>query len=414
MRAAPQRRAGFRPTNVGGENFRARLLVAVATAAVTLPSVTGGPNPPTAKSAENQAENKSRISRAESPAAGGARPGEIPQGQRNRDSRPADPKQRFLDEAPKKWIAYIRAVTRRVEGTYKSASYDLLRSRKAIDRSENSFIIDFDENCVKDLDIVPPVPDKRECTVLNPRYKFTVLAGRNDQWTIEKLGWVRAPAIPADLIDGKPAKSLPSNGALLGPLLGTVCAGELLGAEWLPQLVAAPKFHLVRVTNLADDGQLVRVEFKYEKNANGAPILKSGAILLDAKRSWLIKEADVTLIDARQRATFRLRNEFTDGRMPVSFVSHTVCQMRAPNNAAGEHVETEAEMFLDMHEAKDIDPKQFTLSAFGLPEPREEPGAVAPRGTSPLLRITIAAVTLIGILLLGRILLRRRAAKTGP
>ena len=282
---------------------------------------------------------------------------------------------RFLKEAPKQWLEYRRTIARHTEATSKNSIYKCLGERKLTAQSECTFILGLDRQCVRVL-----FEDSAEAC--NPKYRFNLKAGRDKQWAIERLRMDASWRVPDDLIGRNALRPMVmGEDTTFGSTIEGACVGQMLWAAWFPLMVLSSDFRLIRATDLGDDGQLVKVEFEFEptKPTGGAACARSGMVVLDTKRYWLIHEAEVGAAETQRsvsyrRGTLKVTNEFKefmDGKVSVPFVSRQVLHVSFPKTtlAKNRQIENEYVSDVDMHVATNLDEKQFTLSAFGLPEP---------------------------------------------
>lgn len=155
-------------------------------------------------------------------------------------------------------------------------------------------------------------------------------------------------------------------------------------------------FSIKKVAGVKQDGQdLVKIEFRYQppKSADRRP-LRGGWVLLDPSRFWTIRQFDVETQwgekSGRHLATFTYR---VSNGFPM--IEKIVNQPTIGEVSAVEFVYD-----FDLHEGDPPD-SDFTLSAFGFPEPK---GAPLPDKGMPWI-VWIAAVA-VASLLLGTLLRR--------
>ena len=287
-------------------------------------------------------------------------------------------KERFLKEAPQRWLEYRKIVARQTEVTCKYTMHDLVAGR--IDEYDVSCILNLDGQRVRsDRDTVaePPRGKGRAADVQSPKYSFTVRTGRDRQWALQELHRNGRWRAPDDLIGrDKQLPLLLGESSTFVTSLGWACLGQVLWSGWVPHMVSSPDFRLSRAEYFGDDGQLVKVEFEFEpkeQTSGGAPC-RSGMMVLDTARYWLIREAETQTYAAKggARGTFKVINEFTDGKLPVPFVSRQVWHVSDPGTKDKRGVEQEWVFNVGMNDLPNMDEKLFTLSAFGLPEPGDQ------------------------------------------
>jgi hypothetical protein len=290
--------------------------------------------------------------------------------------------ERFLKEAPEKWAEYRQIVARHVEGRSNSSGSISLGDRKVCEgTSLETFALNIDgkEARAKYVSFEKDRPQRVEA--FNPDYHFEIVPGRGDRWTIERLRTGRT-AIPEDLIGRHPLRPLVlGEETLLGRSMNLACVGQTLGRSWLPRMVASDDFRVTRATAAGGAG-LVKVEFTFEpKEMTGGAYVRSGTVVLDSKRYWLVREANTEtshvfgseteqLEGVRGRMT--IKNEFHQGKMPVPYVSRRVYIAECDKALEGKPWKEVTELTIEMQDLPDIDQKQFTLSAYGLPEPAKK------------------------------------------
>jgi hypothetical protein len=309
-------------------------------------------------------------------------------------SRPAQ--ERFVKEAAGQWLEYRKLVSRHVELTTECRCYENRPRRKLVLYSKGSSLLDFDKKCARDTYDQGLEDGGKRLAIgraSNPKYHFEVERGQGSTWLVREVV-ISPPRIPDDLIgrDRDPGSVNVSGDTttVYSSVIGGACLGQTLWGTWLPLLVLSPDFKLIRATYMGNEGELVKVEFQFEpkERTRGNAPARSGMVVLDTRRYWLIREAetkanfnyvaavgqDKTPTIATATGKLKIVNTFgsyTDGALSVPFVSHQVMRVSNPNDGEGNPREDDWITDMEMHAAPSIDPKEFTLSAFGLPEPGE-------------------------------------------
>jgi hypothetical protein len=284
---------------------------------------------------------------------------------------------RFLKEAPAKWLEYRQIVARHTEGNAKRF-FETSRGEK--DSLDVSFAIKIDGSAsiAKVVSFENRHAEKVEA--FNAQYRFRLVAGRGGQWTIDRLRNGGHP-VPADLIGRNPRFPM-----LMGED-GTCAAafrmpflGQVFNSAWLPRLVQAPEFRLIRVSELKGESGLLRVDFRFDPKTptGGGALVRSGTVVLDAKRYWLIREADTEaaflepsdpLGLTHPRGKLTIRNKIADAKTPVPYVSHQTLVASGEKDSEGRPWKFSFVTDVELRDVPNIDPRQFMLSAYGLPEP---------------------------------------------
>ncbi len=224
---------------------------------------------------------------------------------------------------------------------------------------------------------------------INPDYQFEVKPGRANAWVISNVE--NTPlTIPGDLIGGSQDPSnLNTADNVVEYAMGSACLGERLYVVWLPRLFADPDFKLIDASEVEDG--LVKIQYKFERPVGGQPT-RSGTLLLDPARYWLIREVEADAHYPYGEGKVKIVNkysEFPDGSRMIPYVSHQVIHVSCPSPTDGKPREDDWITDVELSAAVDINPKQFTLTDFGLPEPAKKQS-----GHPWVLWITIAVLCL--------------------
>ncbi len=285
---------------------------------------------------------------------------------------------RFLKEAPTKWLEYRQIVARHTEGRAKS-SWEFTSGRKYV--GDASFALNIEGKAARVKFVRFEKGQAKTVEALNPEYRFRLAPGNGGQWIIQQIR-TGARTIPADLIGRHFKFPLRGEEGTFADAIGCACLGQTFNAEWFPRLLDSSDFRVVRATDVKGERGLVKVEFKFQPAGptGGGPDLRSGTIVLDAKRYWLVREVDAQaafMAGSEKRGlvplkgTLTIRNKIVDGKMPVPYVSHQVITTAGAEDAEGKPTPWKTILVTDveMHDAPKIDSRQFRLSAYGLPEP---------------------------------------------
>jgi hypothetical protein len=295
---------------------------------------------------------------------------------------------RVSQEAPKAWAEY-EARAKRLQGSWST----VLRSRKTQEvESETRGEFKQRDGCAY---IVSNHITELDCKaqVMNPRYAFELGRARPDSdWAVKATGarlWtpatVQDPAYCTQRIVRNP--------------FTLACFGDGLQVT-----IFDPGFSLRTVTPVEDAGRnLVKVEFNYQPPTDADPkknssllMLHGGWLLLDPQHFWIIRKCAIDRDWGKETGTeiadFDYQN--TDDGFPI--LKRVVRTSNRPKDGDLEFVYE-----YDLHEG-DVPEREFTLGAFGFPEPG---GATqAPRPTPWYLWFAIAgAVSLaVGIIFFRR------------
>lgn len=239
-----------------------------------------------------------------------------------------------------------------------------------------------------------PEPDR--AIGLNTRYAFELRRSPGKGWTVVSFH---------DLASGPPP-DLFRHGGANDPVARMVSPYWLEGRTWLPDVLARPGLKLRQVERTAAGGE-PRVVVRYEYDDPDRPgLAHAGTVTLDPERYWVVASYDHSgTINGVTKRTVRT-NQFDvrpDG-LPLLREARGVVTSTLPA-AAGKGREDTLTFSLTREVA---DPMEFTLTAFGLPEP---PGVKWERPT-PRWVWAVAAAGGFGLLAaLFRRLARRSAAR---
>ena len=274
--------------------------------------------------------------------------------------------ERFLREAPKQWLEYRRIVSLHTEGTFKNVSAYNIGGKSSTDSAEGTFAISSDFQGVR-------IVAQKRGEVCNQRYSFTLGRGNGD-WIVNDLGTSTVSVAWDDLIGRD--RSVPlvkgQNGAF-GQVMEAACTGQMLWGGWFPLMLSSSDFKLVKVADIRDDGGLVKVEFEFEPTqlTGGNAPARSGMVELDPSRYWLIRKGETKASGVYGSGTLRVANEFTDGKMPVPFVSRCAISIVIPQDKqfGGKRYQADFVWNVDMHDVPELARTQFMLTGFGMSEP---------------------------------------------
>jgi hypothetical protein len=269
----------------------------------------------------------------------------------------ADWKDRFFAEAPKRWEGYLhfaRSLQLSVTGTwYKGAN----RSPEKNIRSEFK---QTDGACLHIFQGIG-LKGEGEAAGINPSYSFKLKRRGPDRgWIITALEFPKPSASFSDEQRMHQEKQLQ-----------TICDCLKLWNLWLPTLIQDPDFKVTAIKNQEIDGSpVVRFEFSYPKPDKDYPVqgairLKGGWMVLDPEHDWILREYLVHTGQPEKyfiHKTFRIR----EGSRHHPIITHVTVHTVGKDEPSFERI-IEGEW--QTVEQSDVPLEEFTLSAFGLPEP---------------------------------------------
>lgn len=173
--------------------------------------------------------------------------------------------------------------------------------------------------------------------------------------------WIVTEFVPATAVDNVDTASAMA--------LAVACGGLYVLNESLPDMFAAPGFAL-RDASVQDAGgrQLIRVVFDYGPQDKYANPLRGGWIDLDPGRYWMISRYQIKAEYQDGEGTIENKLDFKNaaGQFPV--LQHYVRRQKGTSND-GKVYEIEYVGDYDLRIQDTVPASEFTLSAFGLPEP---------------------------------------------
>jgi hypothetical protein len=268
-------------------------------------------------------------------------------------------RQRFLQEAPPLWKEY-HARIEQFDGTVTGKWY-------VENKLEDHYRFEYKHNASCRLcltqSLLPHEPSGSVCSY-NTKYSFILTRRSLDHpWVLRGYHWRQE------------GETIPEMKELhdieLKPL------SRLIRADTsdLVKLVNRKTFRVLRVVSLQQGNEeLVRIEFDnshepaFRSTKDFEPI-QSGVLLLDPRRYWCLRGCELSSkysnADAKIRMEVELQERFDDFPVPRR-ITVTSQQVREGN----ERLRTVWETEYDLYEPSRFPPEEeFTLSAFGLPEP---------------------------------------------
>jgi hypothetical protein len=188
-----------------------------------------------------------------------------------------------------------------------------------------------------------------------------------------------------------------------------------LGNERLTEVIRKPYFQILRASPIQYEGEnLVEIAFDYrhtfEKGKPEYNMVQTGSMILDPQRFWCIRRLDLKLKSlvgvARETSEIELVGPTMPFPLPKRAVTKANWSLTA-GKQAGKARTTSYQWEFDLKKPSNLpSDEEFTLSAFGLPEP---PGLEWKRPTPWYLWVGLAGIVCLA-LGVGVRWLRQRAA----
>lgn len=312
-----------------------------------------------------------------------------------------DWKERFFAEAPQRWVDYLRfahslqmtVTANRIQGTDRAG---LLSNRTEYKQTKGaSMYVSYREYG----------PNKSEVVAegFNPSYSFKLKRPNpHSGWVITQLN-----------VFGQNSTLSDEERQLQERLLQDVCDCLRLYNLWLPTLIHDPDFKITAVKPQEIDGiPVVRFDFDYPKSDNDYPLkgarhIKGGWMVIDPEHDWILRDY---LVHEGQPEKYFIRQTYQirQGTNNHPITTHTTLQI--VSNGWKSFVGGKEEWFesigkgeFETVEQSDVPLEEFTLSAFGLPEP---PG-IQVAGSRLHLWIALVGIACLGFAVLIRWQIRR-------
>lgn len=309
----------------------------------------------------------------------------------------SDLRKRFLAEAPKGWDA-IRLTLERAQGTY---SLKTTIDGKLI--TNNKYEIGQNSRCR--MNIVKQGIQEREIVEgYNSHYSFTLTKkSASGQWLLADLN--------LDEPNRKKHASRVDRSISHVWLYAPVC----LPPTMLLDLIKQPSFRILSVRTVQKDTlSLVEVSFDNKHNINKKPFcpIQSGRLYFDPARSWCLRSAVFETLYSNGGGSHYHDLDLTHSAPTSVIPSELIVREtgyyvpdgktilgKKPSNR---HIEVKFNMHVPSSPPPDED---FTLTAFGLPEPMGMPPVN--RGVRWWLWIALAAVVSVAFAIVSPRLRRR-------
>jgi hypothetical protein len=294
------------------------------------------------------------------------------QGQENDDAL----KQRFLQEAPLQWERYVQEVEM-VQGNY--VVHTTFGFNNATVQNQDEYRRNQTGKIVQTI-YQRHAGGKKEyaeqCFGMNARYAFELRRNRpGSDWVFVGYSDLRKESIPEQL-----------NFHMQGlSKLNTL----LVRLDWelLSEAVRQPSFRVERCKAIQRDGEeLVEVVFAYPHAESKTPPwnrAQGGTLLLDPKRFWVVRHSELKTNGGTIKKHLSEMAETSDSvPIPKLFEEESRHTFTAEQVTKGFPPKTtnKTRYEFDLHKPNPLpDDEEFTLRAFGLPEPK---GLETPRKPS--------------------------------
>jgi hypothetical protein len=271
---------------------------------------------------------------------------------------------RFLAEAPMRWAKY-RSLAAHLEGVVRTADVHVLDGKKTEEKTESWFTVDGPSAKVSNMR-----DGVLRWEVVNPRYACGVKPEKGGNWQLGYVTFDRDEIDPTKSARDAGKPTVAGDASIRGRAMLCACHGMILWVSWLPEMIRSRGFRVIDIAEQEDNRDLVKVQYAYKPSEpNLHDYVRSGTVVLDTARFWLIRRAEYKFSCGEGEAGLaKITNEYDDTRMPFPVLKRQVEHTSATDGVR--HAQTDTVWTYEVHKPAPGQ-KQFTLSAFGIPEPAE-------------------------------------------
>ena len=277
-----------------------------------------------------------------------------------RDDVPADP-DRIRNEAPKAWLSYLHALADYQVDTQVTSRDG---TGKVTDRQTNRFVGAY-PRCVVEIN----TGTKHEVVQgYNKEYRFEISKSSGGQWVVEELSPVRNTVPIEELSFPDYGQGGPGHTAGQETAIAMTKGLLVTIVDSLPMLFTKKEFRIAEAQEVTDVNlRLVRIAYSFEPDRfTPNQLARSGEVFLMPDHYWLIKRAKVYAAEPPDsRVTIEISNEYD----MLSTELPLLTKQKMSLNGGGYNNDSIEATCSGVAKVTDVDPKRFTLSAYGLPEP---------------------------------------------
>lgn len=275
-------------------------------------------------------------------------------------------KARFLEEAPPQWVEYLER-SRKSQGAL-SVSNSWTRDNVKFEAS-SEFKTNGKRKLLKTVTKESSKGklkiDQEEVFAVNDRYAFTLRRkGTDSPWILTNLADLRREGIPERIV------------LRFEDYLRSITQELRLDLrELLSEAVQKPEFLVKYCRAVGPPGEdLVEVGFSWSRKAGDGTKVESGLLVFDPNRYWCLRSAEVESRWDRPfigRGTQKKRMMTPDpAKLPFTRSCETENETFIENDRTPVRLSCRFQATLSQPERLPAN-EEFTLSAFGLPEPTE-------------------------------------------
>lgn len=262
----------------------------------------------------------------------------------------------LLSEAPRAWKNYIEQVTSDVHVVIEERTIDLKDGGNLRGTTREEITL-AGQLLLNNVTYKNQSEAGANAVVANSRYRFTVQK-MGDEWRLQDV----TVDATTDPIGPGPL----GNRTERTRIVRVALKGLFIGTTFFPGMLREKPFRVIDVTetNAVDDSKLVKVQFHYS-SSNSNDVIRDGYVVLDPARSWLIQSAQVNAEWSNGAGTISLTNKFNDQGLGFPTIESQRFNQKSPGVTSLESITTMKWTKL----TGKPDENDFTLTAYGLPEP---------------------------------------------
>jgi hypothetical protein len=242
---------------------------------------------------------------------------------------------------------------------------------------------------------------KERLVVFNRHYRFSLERKQgNEDWGIDYVEPIY-DFLPSEKLDF-PALFEKNNVSVELFIGNTFARGFMFSlGDWFPVIFNQPEFRILEVKEVVENNEkLIWIRYDYNPPQRSNQLLRGGEVFLMPNCFWLIKRADIRLLEpdgTMVNAIISCEYDFSSGAIPYlrshsMFIKEYSCMFKR--------------IFANYQIVENASIKNFTLSHYGFPEPNFDNSRRT--STNRVRNILMGLMTIIIIIALWRMIQRRR------
>jgi hypothetical protein len=205
---------------------------------------------------------------------------------------------------------------------------------------------------------------KERLVVFNRHYRFSLERKQeNEDWGIDYIEPIY-DFLPFEKLDFPIL--FEKNNVSVELFIGNIFARGFMFSlgDWFPVIFSQPEFHILEAKEVVENNEkLIWIRYDYNPPQRSNQLLRGGEVFLMPNRFWLIKRADVRLLEPDEtmvNATISCEYDFYFDAIPC---------LKSHSMFIKEYNYTFKRTFTNYQIVENASIKNFTLSNYGFPEP---------------------------------------------